>query len=478
MGNLRSHNKANEIDTDDDHSNAPGNSLDRAFEPCGGDWVDPKYDAAGNMIQMPKAVSEAGTRLHLVYDAWNRLAETRADDGGSPGTTIATYRYDGLGRRIRKLINGGDTFDYYYNEGYQLIETRKDADGDPFEQYAWDISYIDAPLVRWHDGDTDGTVNDTLWPTRDANFNVMGLFDGSGTAVTRYVYNPYGRRIRTYDDEGNHEWTLGHQGLMHDTETNLVYNRARMLHTTLARFLQRDPAGYVDGMNRFEAVRSSPVSQSDAFGNCSKCKDSFGNKPWDMLGQGCGYFVICKSTVKLKPEQAIPAGQPEFVEGWELNFIPNPPAGYGFTSCTLDPRAKIVLVQAIETPGFRGPGIDIADESRRRQTIINKPPGYVEGGGRPGRTPYSLVDAPSKDSKLSTCAVARCPDVWRSDTILNCINMSCDARHRNFIADNPRNWTQLPANDPQFGSCWRVSGDRPGELWDKAWHFYNYGTTE
>jgi hypothetical protein len=42
--------------------------------------------------------------------------------------------------------------------------------------------------------------------------------------------------------------TFGHQGLMHDEENGLVYNRHRMLHPRAGRFMQCDPLGYVDGM--------------------------------------------------------------------------------------------------------------------------------------------------------------------------------------------------------------------------------------
>ncbi|MCC6680525.1 MAG: hypothetical protein IT445_06440 [Phycisphaeraceae bacterium] len=42
---------------------------------------------------------------------------------------------------------------------------------------------------------------------------------------------------------------VGHQGLFHDEESGLAYNRARMLHPHLGRFVQRDPLGYVDGLS-------------------------------------------------------------------------------------------------------------------------------------------------------------------------------------------------------------------------------------
>jgi len=128
-----------------------------------------------------------------VYDALNRLAAAKNDNGGSPRSTIATYSYDGKARRIRKAINGGDTFDYY-NDGYQLLEVRKNADSDPPEHYVWHISYIDAALIWFRDANADGTVDHTMYPTRDADFNVTALIDTSGTVQERYFHDPYDRR--------------------------------------------------------------------------------------------------------------------------------------------------------------------------------------------------------------------------------------------------------------------------------------------
>ena len=58
------------------------------------------------MISGPKPGDET-TRVHYIYDAWNRLTEVRADDSGSPGALIATYSYDGLNRRIEKEVTAG-----------------------------------------------------------------------------------------------------------------------------------------------------------------------------------------------------------------------------------------------------------------------------------------------------------------------------------------------------------------------------------
>lgn len=46
---------------------------------------------------------------------------------------------------------------------------------------------------------------------------------------------------------------MGFQGLRHDDESGLIYNRARMLDPASGRFIQRDPLGYPDGMNSYAA---------------------------------------------------------------------------------------------------------------------------------------------------------------------------------------------------------------------------------
>ena len=55
-------------------------------------------------------------------------------------------------------------------------------------------------------------------------------------------------------------------GYRFDAETGLYHVRHRMYHGTLGRWIQRDPAGYVDGMGLYEYGRSSPSNQVDPRG--------------------------------------------------------------------------------------------------------------------------------------------------------------------------------------------------------------------
>ena len=59
---------------------------------------------------------------------------------------------------------------------------------------------------------------------------------------------------------------VGHQGLMHDEQFGLVYNRNRYLDPRTGRWSQRDFERYVDGMSLYEYVRSRPALAVDPSG--------------------------------------------------------------------------------------------------------------------------------------------------------------------------------------------------------------------
>jgi RHS repeat-associated protein len=269
----RAHNKANEI---------AGNSGNPIYG-NNADWIDPAYDLAGNMIAGPKPGAETTTSQLYIYDAWNRLVEVQ----DSSENIVAQYRYDGRHQRIRKYVAAGEDWtvtEYYYNGNWQVIETRQaeevERTGTPIleepavsstvhEQYVWGIQYIDAPIVRFRDADT-------LYYTYDAQFNVTALVGTDGVVKERYAYDPYGKVTvlnGASDGDGN-EWTVDtngsdydnqilYCGYRYDPESGLYHVRYRYYHPTLGRWTTRDPAGYVDGANLYEYVRSNPIGYLD-----------------------------------------------------------------------------------------------------------------------------------------------------------------------------------------------------------------------
>jgi len=241
-------------------------------------------DAPGNMVSGPKPGAET-TELKFVYDAWNRLVKV-TDSAGT--TTIAEYRYDGLGRRIAKLVPNGDDWDrtdYLYDEAWQVLEERTDTFEDlegeggaretpaetPAVQWLWDIRYVDTPVLRWRS--VSGTLNEVLYVCNDANMNVTALVKTDGTVAERYVYDAYGEAT-VYDDDWSTtvDWDdsvkneVRYSGYRYDWETGLDQVRNRYYHPTVALWMQRDPLGYGDGVNLYQYVRGNPLRWADPAG--------------------------------------------------------------------------------------------------------------------------------------------------------------------------------------------------------------------
>jgi len=248
----------------------------------GGALPEPEHDAAGNLTVMP--VPGDWNAVYVAqYDAWNRLVKLNhatKTAGGSltVGTILAEMQYDGLGRRtVHRYTNTpGGVLDYAYHDyynGQQIAETRNGSDLVTRQQ-VWGFDYIDELVEIAHNADpadpTEQACEDRYYAMHNAQYNVLGVVaperDGTGavigqTLVERYTYTPYGERNvfvqsgpgdTTATQPADHSQVtiagatlnpFGHQGLLHDEATGLIYNRARHLHPGLGRFMQRDPLG-------------------------------------------------------------------------------------------------------------------------------------------------------------------------------------------------------------------------------------------
>ncbi len=113
-------------------------------------------------------------------------------------------------------------------------------------------------------GGTDGLTPDSAIDELDLvcvrnelGKGLPGLYDTSTTA-TPDPYEPDAGEKPTY--------ILGLHGLPVDKTTGLVYARARHYHPKLGCWMSRDPKGYIDGGNLYEAFESNPARFSDPMG--------------------------------------------------------------------------------------------------------------------------------------------------------------------------------------------------------------------
>ncbi|MBI9087501.1 MAG: RHS repeat-associated core domain-containing protein, partial [Desulfobacterales bacterium] len=212
--------------------------------------LNPAYDANGNLVS-------DGTH-NYVYDWANRLNEVWIG-----GQKIAEYTYDATNRRVSKSVTASaETVTFVYNDG-QVIEEY--LNGSLARTYTYG-AYIDDPLMVEYGGQR-------YFCLKDRRYSVTALTDAAGAIVERYEYSAYGR-MTIYDAAGQDITAsgstignpYGFTGRRFDAETGLWYYRNRMYSPVLGRFLQRDPAGYVDGLNLYAYTINNPLSYLDPDG--------------------------------------------------------------------------------------------------------------------------------------------------------------------------------------------------------------------
>ncbi|MBI6871798.1 RHS repeat-associated core domain-containing protein [Clostridium aciditolerans] len=118
---------------------------------------------------------------------------------------------------------------------------------------------------------------------RNAQGDIIGLFDTNGNDVVSYTYDTWGKLISI---DGSLKDTVGvknpykYRGYRYDTETGLYYLNARYYNPELGRFINADSLGGKVGEllshNVFAYCTNNPVNLDDPSG-CS----SFWGKIWE-----------------------------------------------------------------------------------------------------------------------------------------------------------------------------------------------------
>jgi RHS repeat-associated protein len=218
------------------------------------------YDNNGNTT-----TDENGNTL--IYNAWNQLVSVK----NSGGTTIASYSYDADGNRITQTeasgTEGGATTDLYLSNLGQVIE--EDQGSTVTAQNVWNIDYVNDLIQR-----TQGTT--VYYAQHDPNFSVTAMTDTSGNVLERYTYDGYGTvTVRNADGTVKGDGTIASssigspylfQGGRLDLATGLYHFGARDLDPATGVWEEQDPAGYIDGLNRYDVEDNRDVSLVDPSG--------------------------------------------------------------------------------------------------------------------------------------------------------------------------------------------------------------------
>jgi RHS repeat-associated protein len=214
------------------------------------------YDLNGNL-------TSDGTTSYT----WNARNQLTALSGGS----IASFQYDGTGRRRGKTVSSTTTNFFY--DGPNLVQELTGG-GTPTANLLMGLG-IDETLTRT---DTGGTS--TLLP--DALGSPLALANTSGVVQSTYTYDPFGGTTASGASSTNPSQFTGRE----NDGTGLTFLRARYYSAQLQRFVSEDPLGPAGGVNVFAYTANAPTMYTDALG--LKPGSGFGAPPGPGSSGGRG----------------------------------------------------------------------------------------------------------------------------------------------------------------------------------------------
>lgn len=310
-------------------------------------------------------------------------------------TTIATFEYDGEGRRTEKIA-AGLTHTYIYDVEDIVEERITGSSSDTIRYYHG--AGIDEPLARKNSGDV------VTYYLADHLGSVVQETNAAGAVGFDREYDPWGRftsggSVSGYAFTGR-EW---------DSEFELFYDRARYYSPERARFLSEDPAGMIDGPNMSSYAANAPTRYVDPSGlavgdwwdlvsNLRRAREiglekarEFGGQS-DNLGDAMRHAEWMKQTAEeTNTFTAYLAGSL-----YELYDLPhglsfdrmimdlhNNIKGREARDGTIDPKSLITL----DPPG--GPKIPFLDQYKSKKPASRPYSSYpksAEGGSSSGRT--------------------------------------------------------------------------------------------
>jgi RHS repeat-associated protein len=243
------------------------------------------HDEHGNLTSMPHLPG-------LAWDADDRLrsATHQVRDGGAGETTF--YVYDSEGDRARKVTDSGAAdgdeprrrSERVYLGGIVELYREFGAGGqvrlrrETVHVLAGDERI--ALLERRTAGADDGPAELLRYQHHDHLGSSVLELDEQARVVSRASYHPYGTTAHcsarsVLEAPNRYRYT----GRERDEETGFGYHGARYYAPWLGRWTSPDPAGLVDGPNRYAYVRGNPLRGVDPSGRQTKTREPEQKRP-------------------------------------------------------------------------------------------------------------------------------------------------------------------------------------------------------
>jgi len=228
-----------------------------------------EYNFNGNLTRKTNKPNSAFTLYE--YDAENKLIRVVREDG-----SIVNYKYDGLGRRIEKEVDGVVTR-FIYDDYDLLLEL--DGSNNIVARYTHGIG-LDEPLILEKAGQSFFYLADDLG-------SITEITDNNAAVVQSYSYSSFGKIGSQMDPAFIQPFAF--TGREFDQETGLYFYRERYYDAGIGRFLQEDSLGidpaWLAGAesNQYAYVANDPINNTDPFGLFNLPADPSGlPKGWQL----------------------------------------------------------------------------------------------------------------------------------------------------------------------------------------------------
>jgi len=226
-----------------------------------------EYDLNGNLSK--KSAKLSPKVLEYDFDLENRLKQVRIFDNGTVLSTRLSYRYDALGRRIERKVEGTQTKITQFVHDGQNVLLEQNQSGQLERTYIRG-SGIDELYGVLEDINQNGTFapGEAFYFRTDHLGSVREVVKSSGETKQSVTYSAYGEPVVT-PAPGEVELNVSrlYTGRDYERETGDYYYRARWFNPALGQFLTPDPIGFRGkDWNLYRYVKSNPILYSDPSG--------------------------------------------------------------------------------------------------------------------------------------------------------------------------------------------------------------------
>jgi RHS repeat-associated protein len=287
-------------------------------------WVSTLgHDSKGN-------VTSHGT-FGYAYSSENLLTSMTNSATGAVQAS-STFAYDPL-MRLAVIDSSNSAFDASLGyDGQEIVYETLSSNRTRRYIFGPDA---DEPLMAYLI-QTSGTTRN--WYHADEKGSIIGQSNDSGTMLGVTGFDEYGVGTGTSRFHYTGQYWLG---------DSFHYFKARIYDPRLGRFLQPDPIGYGDGMNRYAYVKGDPVNSSDPSGMCELVDVGYSwyTPGGEYLGPAPGKYYVLRNC-------AGDLGGSTYGSG---SGVGGPDNGGGSTpgaACAADPSC-VATVDTIVVTGYR-----------------------------------------------------------------------------------------------------------------------------